>query len=136
MNRRCRFGITLAALALHLLAPLSAYAAMRPTAGPGDYCSSALRSTLPPDDALPVASQRPSADPDLPAPGRDRHEHVHAHCASCLGATLAVAILAPVVALAIGPSGDYPIPTGRNDLVAASTVALLPPLRGPPSILL
>src|SRR6476646_1101928 len=84
MTRRCRLAVTLFTLALHLLAPVGAYAASLPAAGSSDYCSATRADTRSGDVVLAtsgIPASRPGHSP-------------HSHCASCLGA-FAVAVIEP-----------------------------------------
>jgi hypothetical protein len=117
MTRRARLAVTLVTLAMHLLAPIGAGAAVRPAVASGDYCSVAARS---------------AADSGVPEP-RPAHSP-HSHCPSCAAVSLAVAIPAPGASLAVRLLVLVRLAagTGRADIV--SRFALLPPLRGPPPI--
>src|SRR6476660_2977382 len=77
-----RLAITLVTLALHLLAPVGAYAASRPAPESSDYCS-ATRADARSADVVP-------ATPGVPAP-RPGHAP-HSHCPSCLSAVAVAAI--------------------------------------------
>ena len=124
MTRRCRLVITLVILALHLLAPVGAYAASRPAGESSDYCSAVARADARPVDVVPSG---------LPAP-RPAHSP-HSHCPSCLGAFAVVAILPSATPFVVAPRSLHRAPTGAVRTVIAAQPALLPPLRGPPSVL-
>ena len=133
MKRRCRLAVTLVTLAMHLLAPVGVYASARPAADSSDYCSAA-RSEIPSDDGVLARQRGAQADPGTPAP-RPAHSP-HSHCPSCLGvfAVLAIPPSATPFVVAAPRSLDR-VPLGAARSVIAAQPALLPPLRGPPSVL-
>jgi hypothetical protein len=132
MTRRCRLAVTLVTLALHLLAPVGAYAAARPAADSSDYCTAARYDVQSGNGAL--APQRAaSADSGVPAP-RPGHSP-HSHCPSCLGTFVVVAIPPSAAPLVATPRSLDSVPTDAARTVIAAQPALLPPLRGPPSLL-
>jgi hypothetical protein len=117
---------------MHLLAPVGAYAAARPLADSSDYCTAA-RSDVQSGSGVLAPQREASTNSGVPAP-RPSHSP-HSHCPSCLGAFAVVAIppsAAPLVATPRSPEGA---PTGVARAVIAEQPALLPPLRGPPSLL-
>jgi cytochrome c biogenesis protein CcdA len=126
MKRRSRLAVTLLTLAVHLLAPIGAYAAPRPGLASSDFCSA-----LTPADGV-LGRLRAAQVPGTPAQ-HPRHPQ-HSHCPSCLGMSVALATAPPaepffVAPLALsGASGD-PART-----IVAAHPTLLPPLRGPPAI--
>ena len=126
MTRRCRLAVTLVTLALHLFAPVGAYAASRPAAGSSDYCSATARAESRSGDVAPATSGVPA-----PRPGHSPHSH----CPSCLGALAVVAIPPSATLFVVAPRSVGRVPTGAARSVIAAQPALLPPLRGPPSVL-
>lgn len=118
MNRRFRLGIALAALALHLIAPVAAYAAVPAGSRFADFCSVS-------GNAAPVGGW----PADLPLPQPDRH--LPSHCELCLGA--AAAALGPpalpflLFVATLGCTSPIPPP------VATAAPTLFPPPRGPPA---
>jgi hypothetical protein len=113
---------------MHLLAPVGAYAASRPVAQSSDYCSATARADARPSDVVPASSGIPAPRPaHSPAP--------HSHCASCLGALAVVAIPPSVAPFVVTPRSLERAPTSAASAVIAAQPALLPPLRGPPSLL-
>ena len=120
-----RLAITLVTLALHLLAPVGAYAASPPAPESSDYCS-ATRA-----DAHSAAGV--PASPGVPAP-RPGHSP-HSHCPSCLGAFAVAAIPLSATPFVLIPRSLDRAPTGAVGADIAAQPALLPPLRGPPSLL-
>jgi len=133
MKRRCRLAVTLVTLAMHLLAPVGAYAAARPAADSSDYCTAA-RSDVQSGDGVLAPQRGARADPGTPAP-RPSHSP-HSHCPSCLGAFVAAAIPPSATPFVVRPRSLDRVPTvpARTDIAAQP--ALLPPLRGPPPVLL
>ncbi|MGH8800204.1 MAG: hypothetical protein ACREX7_08160 [Casimicrobiaceae bacterium] len=132
MKRRCRLAITIAALAMHLIAPVGAYAAVRPTAAFGDYCSAAVRVGLPSDAGARAQQRAASSGSGISAPLP--HRHVHLHCASCFGAALAAAVLPSAPLVAVRPLALAAVTPDDACARFAFPSALLPPPRGPPSI--
>jgi hypothetical protein len=133
MRRRCRLAVTLVTLAMHLLAPVGAYAAARPAADSSDYCTAA-RSDIQSGNGLLAPQRGASTDSGVPAP-RPNHSP-HSHCPSCPGAFVAAAIPPWATSFAVRPRSLDRVPTvsARTDIAAQR--ALLPPLRGPPPVLL
>ncbi len=119
MTRRFRLAVTLATLAMHLLAPVGAYAAVRPAAAFGDYCSAAARTAVPSDDQRPRAAARVrAADSGVPAP---QHRPL-------------AAFALPVVSSALrspprSRSSARRSPSGRPALAAVPTGAVRAPTR-------
>ncbi len=132
MRRRCRLAVTLVTLAMHLLAPVGAYAAARPPADSSDYCTAA-RSDVQSGNGVLAPQRGASTDSGVPAP-RPGHSP-HSHCPSCLGAFAVVAIPPSAAPLVVTPRSLDSAPTGAARTVIAAQPALLPPLRGPPSLL-
>jgi DUF2946 family protein len=126
MTRRFRLAVTLVTLALHLLAPVGAYAASRPADAPSDYCSAATRADAHSGDGVPATSGVP-----LPRPGHSPHSH----CPSCLGAFAVTAMPPSATPFVVGPRSLDRAPTGAARAHIAAQPALLPPLRGPPPLL-
>jgi hypothetical protein len=133
MRRRCRLAVTLVTLAMHLLAPVGAYAATRTAADSSDYCSTA-RSDVQSGDAVLAPQRGARADSGAPAP-RSSHSP-HSHCPSCLGAFVAAAIPPSATPIVVRPRSLDRVTTGPARADIAAQRALLPPLRGPPSVLL
>lgn len=133
MKRRGRLVVALVALTIHLIAPVGVYAASRPDAALNDYCAAAGRSAAGSDDGVFVPQRAARADSGLPTQ-RPSHSP-HSHCASCLGASVAITIPPSATPFAVrlpaltSVHGD----AARTDI--ARHPALLPPLRGPPSAL-
>jgi hypothetical protein len=134
MKRRCRLAVTLVTLAMQLLAPVGAYAAARPAADLSDYCSAAARPDVQSGDGVLAPLRGAQADSGVPAP-RPSHSP-HSHCPSCLGACVAAAIPPSTTPFVVRSRLLDRVTTGpaRADITAQP--ALLPPLRGPPSVLL
>jgi hypothetical protein len=126
MTRRCRLAVTLVTLALHLLAPVGAYAASRPASVSSDYCAAAARADVGSGEVVPATSGVP-----VPRPGHSPHSH----CPSCLGAFAVVASPPSATPFVVTPRSldRAATDTARTDIAAQP--ALLPPLRGPPSVL-
>jgi hypothetical protein len=99
-------------------------AAARPAAESRDACAAAAPAAPRPVDVVPSG---------LPAP-RPVHSP-HSHCPSCLGAFAVVAILPSATPFVVAPRSLHRAPTGAARTVIAAQPALLPPLRGPPSVL-
>jgi hypothetical protein len=127
MKRRCRLAVTLVTLAMHLLAPVAAYAAARPAGVSSDYCSTAARSAVRSHDGA-------GANSGVPAP-RSGHSP-HSHCPSCLGASAAPAILPSATPFVVRPRSLERVASGPIRTSTAAQPALLPPLRGPPSYII
>ena len=120
-----RLAITLVTLALHLLAPVGAYAASPPAPKSSDYCS-ATRA-----DAHSAAGV--PASPGVPAP-RSGHSP-HSHCPSCLGAFAVTAIPPSATPFVLFQRSRVRAQREAVGADIAAEGALLPPLRGPPSLL-
>jgi len=134
MKRRCHRAITLATLALQLLAPVGAYAAVVPAAGSGDYCSAVVRAAFASGARVVLPLRAAAADSGVPAP---RHSHHSlAHCPSCIGASPALAIRPSTTTCVVRLLVLAAVPVGSVRVDSASSPFLLPPLRGPPSVLL
>jgi hypothetical protein len=133
MRRRCRLEVTLFTLALHLLAPVGAYASARPAADSGDYCTAA-RSDVQSGNGVLAPQRGVLADSGAPAP-RSSHSP-HSHCPSCLGAFVAAAIPPSAAPIIVRPRLLDRVSSGPACADIAAHPALLPPLRGPPPVLL
>jgi hypothetical protein len=133
MKRHCRLAVTLVTLAMHLLAPVGAYAAARSIADPNDYCSAAARPDAGSGDGVLAPQRGARADSGTPAP-RPSHSP-HSHCPSCLGAFVAAAISSSATPFVVRPRSLDLVPSGPVRADIAAQPALLPPLRGPPSVL-
>jgi hypothetical protein len=132
MTRRCRLAVTLLTLAMHLLAPVGAYA-VAPAIASGDFCSAATKSAAPPDDRV-LEPERPGiAGSHAPAP-LPRHP-AHSHCPSCSGGSVAAAILPPAALFVVRPVAFARVTSESAGEDIAPPPALLPPLRGPPSFI-
>jgi len=131
MRRRCRLAVTLVTLAMHLFAPVGAYAAAGPPAESSDYCTAA-RSDVQSGNGLLAPQRGATSDSGVPA-SRPGHSP-HSHCPSCLGAFAAVAIPPSAAPLAVTARSLDSAPARAARVIAAQP-ALLPPLRGPPSLL-
>jgi hypothetical protein len=132
MRRRCRLAVTLVTLAMHLFAPLGAYAAARPAADSSDYCTAA-RSEVQSGNGVLAPQRGASTDSGVPAP-RPSHSP-HSHCPSCPGA-LVPAIPPWATPFVVLPRSLDRVPTVPARTAIAAQPALLPPLRGPPPVLL
>lgn len=132
MTRRYRLAVTIATLAMHLLAPIGAHAAIPDATAPGDYCSSAARTAVASDDhgRVLAAPRLAAANSGIPAP-RPAHSP-HSHCPSCPVVSLALVIPAPRMPLAVNLPALVGVVTGPVRADTATPSALLPPLRGPP----
>jgi hypothetical protein len=133
MKRRCRLAVTFVTLALHLLAPVGAYAAARPAADSSDYCTAA-RSDVQAGNGVPATQREAGPDSGVPAP-RPSHS-LHSHCPSCPGAFVAAAIPSSATPIVVRPRSLDRVTTGPARADIAAQPALLPPLRGPPPVLL
>jgi hypothetical protein len=133
MKRRCCLAVTLVTLAMHLLAPVGAYAAARPAADSSDYCSAA-RSDVQSVDGIHAPQRGAMPDSGAPAP-RSSHSP-HSHCPSCVGAFVAAAIPPSATPFVVRPRSLHRVPSAPARTDIAAQPALLPPLRGPPPALL
>src|ERR1700694_2267590 len=116
MRSRLRVGVVLVTLAVHLLAPLGAYASATPGPGFNDFCSANRNVT-----ALP------GANPALPRPNSPKH--ASSHCALCAGSA-AAAVLPSALSLRVPLAhAEASLPRATCALVTAAPV-LLPPSRG------
>jgi len=133
MRRRCRLAVTLVTLALHLLAPVGAYASARPAADSSDYCTAA-RSDVQSGNGVLAPQRGASTNSGVPAP-RPSHSP-HSHCLTCPGAFVAAAVAPSATPIVVRPRSldRVSIVSARTDIAAQP--ALLPPLRGPPPVLL
>jgi hypothetical protein len=129
MNRRHRLVVTLVTLAVHLLAPIGAYAAPQPAPGSNDFCSA-----IQPGGGAFVRERATRLNSGGPA--RHSGHSQHSHCPSCLGASVVLASAPPAAPFVVAPSGLAGVlgDPGRTDVVQRPP--LFPPLRGPPAILL
>ena len=120
MKNRFRLGVVLVTLALHLLAPLAAYAS--PTPGPGfdDFCSASRNAT-----ALP------GSVPALPIPYSPKHGL--SHCSLCSGSASAALLPGGLSLAAPLAHAEASLPRAARALVTVTAV-LLPPSRGPPTV--
>jgi hypothetical protein len=119
MRSRCRAGMVLVALSVHLLAPPAAYALTAFGPGFDDFCS-----------ANRLIAGLPGAVPTFPLPHAPKH--ASSHCAFCSGSASA-AILPSTLslpALVAVVTESLRIATRTS---VASSVFLLPPSRGPPT---
>ena len=132
MRRRCRLAVTLVTLALHLFAPVGAYAAAGAPADTSDYCTAA-RSDVQSGNGVLAPQRGAASDSGVPAP-RPVHSP-HSHCPSCLGAFAALAIPPSAAPFAVAARSLDSAPARAAHTVIAAQPALLPPLRGPPSLL-
>lgn len=131
MTRR-RLAITLVTLAMHLLAPVGAYAAV-PAIASDDFCSAATKSAAAPD-GRGLESQRLGFAPShVPAPS-PRHS-AHSHCPSCSGGSVAAEILPSAASFVVRPVAFAWVRSESESEDIAPPPALLPPLRGPPSFI-
>ncbi|HEY2862304.1 MAG TPA: DUF2946 family protein [Casimicrobiaceae bacterium] len=127
-----RLAITLLTLAMHLLVPLGAYAAV-PTVASGDFCSAATKSAAPPDDRVLEPQRVGFAGSSAPAPS-PRHP-AHSHCPSCSGGSVAAAMLPAATPFVVRPVAfARAAAASAGDDIAPGSVQL-PPLRGPPSFI-
>jgi len=117
---------------MHLFAPVGAYAAAGPRAESSDYCTAA-RSDVQSGNGSLAPQRGATSDSGVPA-SRPGHSP-HSHCPSCLGAFAAVAIPPSAAPLAVTARSLDSAPTRAARTVIAAQTALLPPLRGPPSLL-
>jgi hypothetical protein len=134
MKRRGRLVVMLVALTMHLIAPVGVYAASRPEAALNDYCSAAARSTVGSADDVFVPQRAARADSGVPVQRPARSPH--SHCASCLGASVAIAIPPSTTPFVVRPLALAGLQGDAARIDIAPHPALLPPLRGPPSALL
>ena len=120
MRSRFRVGVVLVTLAVHLLAPLGAYASATPQPGFDDLCSANRNAT-----ALPGST------PAVPQPYSPKH--ASSHCVYCSGSASA-AVLPSVLSLPVLLAhAEASLPHATRPLVTAEAV-LLPPSRGPPIV--
>ncbi|HEV7412023.1 MAG TPA: DUF2946 family protein [Casimicrobiaceae bacterium] len=133
MRRRCRLAVTLVSLAMHLLAPIGAYAAARPAADSSDYCTAASSDVQSIDGGR---APRRGARPDSGAPAPRSSHSPHSHCPSCVGAFVAAAIPPSATPFVVRPRSLDRVPGAPARADIAAQRALLPPLRGPPPVLL
>jgi hypothetical protein len=120
MNRTVRLGLVLIAAAMHLAAPVTAYAMRSSQALPNDLCSAARSAGLTPDRS------------DVPQPVSSDHHCAHAPC--CASGTLDAAAppssaLSVLPTLLAGEALPAVLPTAAP---FAPVVAAQP--RGPPSL--
>jgi hypothetical protein len=132
MRRRCRLAVTLVTLAMHLLAPVGAYAAARPAADSSDYCTAA-RSDVQSGNGVLAPQRAASTDSGVPSP-RPSHSP-HSHCPSCPGAFVAAAILPSATPFIVRPRSLDRVPTVSARTVIAAQPAL-PPEKAISSVLL
>lgn len=120
MRSRFRVGVVLVTLAVHLLAPLGAYATAMPPPGFDDFCSANRNAT-----ALP------GSNPALPRPYSPKH--TSSHCAYCSGSASAAVLPSALSLPVLIAHAEASLPHATRPLVTAAAV-LLPPSRGPPTI--
>jgi hypothetical protein len=132
MTRRYRLAVTILTLAMHLLAPIGARAAIPPTTASGDYCSGTVRTTVASDDHVLVPPSPAAANSGVPAPHPTHSPH--SHCPSCPVVSLAIAIPGARTSLAVNLPAPVFVAAGPIRADTANPSALLPPLRGPPPI--
>jgi hypothetical protein len=117
MKRYLRVLLMLLATAMHLGAPIAAYASAMPAMLPGDFCSAARGA--------------PEAPSDQGAP-RPSGEHHCAHAPCCAGGTIAAAALPSHAALAVSVTlSAVRAPTSRPEALPPAPIAAAQP-RGPP----
>jgi hypothetical protein len=120
MSRRFRLGIALAALLLHALPPVAAYAATKSAPGLADFCSVYGKSVPSggwPDDAPPPSGT-----------------HLPSHCALCSGgAGAAISLAAPLRFPLLVGTAVLATPPGPPAVTAGP--GLFPRQRGPPAFL-
>lgn len=131
MKRR-RLVATLVTLTMHLIAPVGVYAASRPDGLMNDYCSAA-RSAVGSDDGVFGPQRAARGDSGIPVQRHGRSPH--SHCASCLGASVAVAIPPSAAPFVVRPPALAGVHGDAARIDIALHPALLPPLRGPPSVI-
>jgi hypothetical protein len=117
---------------MHLLAPVGAYAAARPVTDSSDYCTAA-RSDVQSGNGVLAPQRAGSADSGVPSQ-RSNHSP-HSHCPSCPGAFVAAAIPLSATPFVVRRHALDRVPTVPARIDIAAQPALLPPLRGPPSLL-
>jgi hypothetical protein len=120
MKSRFRVGVVLVTLAVHLLAPLGAYASATLPPGFDDFCS-ANRS----------ATALPGSTPTLPLPYSPKH--VSSHCAYCSGSASAAVLPSALPLPVLLALAEASLLHATCPLVTATAV-LLPPSRGPPRV--
>jgi hypothetical protein len=119
MDRRRAPAIVLAALALHLIAPFAAYAAMKPAPGFNDICSASAKMVS-------------TGGAPATAPRSGLLDHKLAHCAFCpAGAAAAAVSPKGSASLLLVRTGHLRVPAVHSAAPAAAPV-LCPPPRGPP----
>jgi hypothetical protein len=120
MKRNRCLAIVLLAAAMHLVAPVAAYAVAMPAVAPGDFCSAARGTS-----AAPL-SQR------MPMPSGEHH---CAHAPCCVGIALDSAAPPPRVPIALFAARDpvRALPLSRVAVPPSAITAAQP--RGPPPIL-
>jgi Protein of unknown function (DUF2946) len=120
MRPRFRLGVVLVTLAVHLLAPLGAYASAMPQPGFDDFCSANRNATV-----------LPGSTPALPLPYSPKH--ASSHCAYCSGSASAAVLPSALSLPVLLAHAEASLPHATCALVTAKVV-LLPPSRGPPTI--
>jgi hypothetical protein len=120
MRRRLRLAVLVAAAALQLVAPLSAYARVAQLPDAVDLCTAAN------------AVKRAAAEHGAPQQKPAQHRCLESLC--CIGATVGASapprVVVPPVLVEVDGSA---IPLATNRAARASIVAAAPP-RGPPPI--
>jgi hypothetical protein len=120
MRSRFRVGVVLVTLAVHLLAPLGAYASATPQPGFDDLCSANRNATA-----------MPGSNPALPLPASPKH--ASSHCALCAGSASAAILPSALPLPVLLAHAEASLPHAARPLVTATAV-LLPPSRGPPTV--
>src|SRR5450759_3143549 len=104
MRSRFRVGVVLVTLAVHLLAPLGAYASVAPGPGFSDFCSANRNAT-----ALPGST------PALPRPYSPKHAPLH--CALCAGSGAAAVLPSALSLPAPLANAETSLPPARRALI-------------------
>ena len=118
MRSRFRVGVLLVTLAVHLLAPLGAYASATLPPGFDDLCSANRSATV-----------FPGSTPALPLPYSPKH--TSSHCALCVGSA-AAAVLPSALSLPVPLARAEAALSPATSALVTATAVLLPPSRGPP----
>jgi hypothetical protein len=118
MKRSLHRLLVIVAAAMHLAAPVAAYATPSSGALPGDVCS-ASRPAAP----VPV-------DAGIPAPGTSEHHCAHAPC--CAGGGATGAALPPGFALPLHVAFPREVTPAANAVVAPVPPVASAQPRGPP----
>jgi len=121
MMRRFSLWLTVAALALRVVAPLAAYAAVQPMPAFDELCSVAGKPSAPRTASL--------GDPASPS-----QRHLLSHCSDCPCGASAAVLPAAFVLPRVAAVGVVVAPVAARATTAAAP-ALFPPPRGPPGSL-